>query len=63
MCYLCKMLDITYIKVRGVPGKLKNQLKTIAENKGITLSAFVRPALRKLVESQPEHLKIKRDLD
>jgi len=63
MDYLCKMLDITFIKVTGIPGKLKNQLKTIAKNKGITLSGYLRPALRKLYESEPERLKIKGDLD
>ena len=63
MYYLCKMLDITFIKVTGIPRKLKNQLKTLSENKGITLSALVRGALRKFYESEPENLKIKRDLD
>ncbi len=59
MYYLCKMSHITYLKTTGVPVKLKDLLKTIAKNKEITLSAFVRPALRELCESQPEYLKKK----
>lgn len=59
MYYLCKMSDITYIKTTGISKKLKNQLKTIAKNKGITLSALGRMAFRVLYESQPEYLKIK----
>ncbi|KKN55738.1 hypothetical protein LCGC14_0579480 [marine sediment metagenome] len=51
------MLDRTYIKTTGISVKLKDLLKTIAKNKGITLSALVRPALRELCESQPEYLK------
>ncbi|KKN54302.1 hypothetical protein LCGC14_0593570 [marine sediment metagenome] len=62
MYYLCEMSDITFIKVTGIPRKLKNQLKTIAKNKGRTLSALVKGALRKFYESQPENLKIERDL-
>ena len=57
------MSDITILKVTGIQRKLKNQLKTVAKNKGITLSEFVRPSLRALYESQPENLKVKRDLD
>lgn len=63
MLSLFKMSDLNYIRIKGVGEKLKDQLKTIAKNKGITLSGYLRPELRKLAESEPERLKIKRDLD
>ena len=57
------MLNLTYLAVKGISEKFKEQLKTVARNKGITLSGMLRPILRKFYESQPENLKTKRDLD
>ncbi len=57
------MLNLTYLAVKSISEKFKEQLKTVAKNKGITLSEMLRPVLRKFYDSEPERLKVKRDLD
>lgn len=36
---------------------LKNDLMNIAKNTGITMSSLLKPALKSLADSYPEHMK------
>lgn len=49
------------LRLRGM-GKLKETLSNIAQNEGNTLSAFLRPKLRQIVDSYPEQMKVKREV-
>lgn len=48
------------LRLRGISGKLKEELTIIAENEGINLSALLRPKLRQIVDSYPQQMKTKR---
>lgn len=43
--------------------KMKSTLMIIAENKGMTLTNFVRSLLYKTIEETPMHMKVRRRLD
>ena len=49
------------IKIKGVPPNLKMDLKTISKNSGLTMTAFIKQKLRQVVDSAPEHLKVRRE--
>jgi hypothetical protein len=49
------------LRLRGISGKLKEELVNIAENEGINLSALLRPKLRQIVDSYPQQMKIRRE--
>lgn len=51
----------TFIMIKGVPNKLKSELKNISKNSGLTLAALLKPKLREIVESYPEQMKIRRE--
>jgi hypothetical protein len=46
-----------YITVYGVSVKTHEELHNIADNIGQTLSDFMKPELRKIADSYPEHMK------
>jgi hypothetical protein len=50
------------LRLRGISGKLKDDLVTIAENEGVNLSALLRPKLRQIVESYPAQMKQRREV-
>lgn len=38
------------LQIRGVPKKIKNELSEIAEEMGVTLSAYLKPKLREMIQ-------------
>lgn len=42
------------LRIQGVSNKTKQEIKNIADNEGIGLSEFMRPHLRKIIDSYPE---------
>lgn len=51
------------IYIKNVPHNLKEDIKTIAENLGITMSQLLKPKLREIRDSYPPDLRIKRSKD
>lgn len=49
----------SYIKITGVSDKMKDELKNISKNSGITLSQMLKPKLREFCESFPPEMKKK----
>jgi len=49
------------IRIRGVSESLKTDLMNISKNVGVSLAALLKPELRKIAASFPEHMKVKRD--
>ncbi len=47
----------TEIRVRGVSPKLHDEIGNIAENLGITVNDFLKPALREIAEKYPDKMK------
>jgi hypothetical protein len=43
------------LRIQGVSNKTKEEIQNIADNEGIGLSEFMRPHLRKIIDSYPEH--------
>jgi DNA polymerase III delta prime subunit len=50
------------LRIRRFSPSLKKDLKNIAENTGITLTSLLKSELRKLAESYPEKMKVKREV-
>ena len=53
------------IRIRKVKGDLAKTVVTIAKNQNTTISAILKPVIKKWVDEQPEILKrpIRTDLD
>jgi hypothetical protein len=47
------------IKITNVPASLKQELKNIADHMGVELGSFLKPKLRDIANSYPEHMKQK----
>lgn len=45
------------IRIQNVNNKVFEEINNIAENLGVTLAAFMKPELRKIVDSYPDKLK------
>ena len=45
------------LRLRGVSNKIKDDLKAIAKNKGISMNDYVKLKLRDMIDSEPAHLK------
>jgi len=45
------------IILKGVPNQLKNDLKIISKNNGLTMSGYIKSKLREIVESCPPNLR------
>lgn len=45
------------MSIRGVNDQLKQDLKNIADNLGDSVSSLIKPKLRELRDSYPEHLR------
>jgi len=45
------------VRVRGVSLQLAEELNNIADNIGITLTAFLKPKLREIANSYPEKMR------
>lgn len=45
------------LRVTNMPVQLNEELNNIKDNLGISLSAFLKPHLRKIVDSYDEHMK------
>lgn len=45
------------IRIQNVNNKVFEEINNIAKNQGITLAAFMKPELRKIVDSYPDKLK------
>ena len=45
------------LRITGVSSKLNNELKAIAKNHDVTLSAFLKPKLIELRDSFPERMR------
>ena len=52
--------EIGEVRMRGVSKKLVNELVNISKNIGIDLSDMLKPKLREIVDSYPDHFKVKR---
>lgn len=50
-------------RITGVSEKMKREAFNIADNIGITTSAFLKQKIREIIDSYPEHMKqpIKKD--
>lgn len=57
------MNGLETIKIHGVPSVLKNNLRTIAKNKGVTMSGDLKNVLRQYVRDQPDRLRSEQWLD
>jgi hypothetical protein len=44
------------LRIRGVE-KIKNELQTIAKNKGISLASYLKPKLRDIIDSEADKFK------
>jgi hypothetical protein len=51
--------DQTYIKIKGVPKNIKEDLTNISKNLGISLTSMLKPKLREIANSYPPELKRK----
>lgn len=49
-----------YIMIKGIPNQLKTDLQNIAKNTGVTLAGLLKPELRKIAESYPQQMKVRR---
>lgn len=47
--------------IKGFPADLKDAIKIIAKNQGISMSAFIKTKMREIVNSCPDHMKVKHD--
>lgn len=47
------------LRLRGVKS-LKAELKVIAKNSGVSLSAYLKPKLREIINACPESMRIPR---
>jgi len=45
------------ITIKSVPEHLENDIKVIAENLGVTTSAFLKPHLKNIADQYPDHMK------
>lgn len=50
--------QIDEIRIQGVQPDVKNDLKAIAKNQGLTLASFLKPELRKIRDSYPDNMRI-----
>lgn len=50
------------IRIYGVSSQVKNELKTIAKNTGVTLAGLLKPKLREIAESYDKQMKVRRDV-
>lgn len=48
-------------RISQIPSSVRDQLKTIAKNSNYTMSGLMRPKIRELIDSFPEHLKTPND--
>lgn len=48
------------IRIVVVQPEIKSDLENIAYNKGISLSSFLKPLLREIRDSFPDHMRIKK---
>jgi len=46
------------IRITNIPPEVLKDLRNIAKNSGITLSAFLKPKLRKITAEYPAEMKI-----
>jgi len=46
------------IRITSVPPKIKEDLKNIAKNEGISLAHLLKPKLREIRDSYPERMRI-----
>lgn len=46
------------IRITGVPEQIKSDLKNIAKNQGVNLGQLLKPKLREIRDSYPEHMRI-----
>jgi len=46
------------IRITNIPPEVLKDLRNIAKNSGITLSAFLKPKLRKITAEYPPEMKI-----
>jgi hypothetical protein len=51
------------VRVQCTSPTLVKNLRNIAKNSGVTLSALLKPHLQKICDSYPEHMKSQRNLD
>ncbi len=51
------------LRVYGLPANLSTEVKNIAQNLGVKMSDFMKPHIKKIVESYPESMRIARDKD
>jgi len=61
--YIFANMERKPIRIRDIDKEINETLSTAAKNKGQTRAAFLRPVIREIVESYPEHLKEKREID
>jgi len=59
--YICKMKR-KEIRIPAIDETLNEVFTTAARNKGQTRAAFLRPQIRQIVQSYPEHLKERREI-
>lgn len=45
------------LRIQGVSATTHDQLKNIAKNSGVTISAFLRPKLKDILNSYPDRMK------
>ncbi len=47
----------TEIKIKGVPPKVKEELRNISKNLGTNLGDFLKPYLRKILDEYPQNMR------
>jgi len=51
------------IRIRDINKEINETLSMAAKNKGQTRAGFLRPVIREIVESYPDDLKIKKEIE
>jgi|GEM_PF-1551016 len=49
--------NYTEVRTRGVSPRVAMELHNICKNLGVSVSDFLKPKLREIVDSYPEHMK------
>lgn len=49
------------IRITNVSHKMKSELKNIARHYGLSMSSFLKPKVRELIDSHPIHIREKED--
>jgi DNA-binding transcriptional regulator WhiA len=46
------------VRVKGVSKQIHDELQSIAKNHGVTISQFLRPKLREIINAYPESMRL-----